>query len=299
MFNPNSTMIDAFVGYTLDRFNEAYPQAPDTFPALLETSARSALEILLGCDCPYHDVQHTMLVTDVGQTMLRGRQLSNGDITAHDWLHAVIGMLFHDVGYVRDLLKDDDDTSCVVDRSGNRVTPPTGCTDAYMTPYHVTRGSLYVQERFANVPEIDVPQLQQCIEITSFPVPRASAADKVGVLPQLVRAADLLGQMADPMYLKKLSRLYAEFIETGEAQRQGFANAGELRAKFPQFFENQVRPFVGEGLKCLGKTQDGQPWIANLIHHLHADHDLRQVEPQPDWSVIANFTTKDSMAAAR
>ena len=264
-------MIDAFVTYTQDAFTDAFPAAPENDRVSLEVSARSALEILLNCDCPYHDVQHTMLVVDVGQAMLRGRQISTGDIEAKDWLHAVVAMLFHDVGYVRDLLADDDEESCVIDREGNRVKPPPGCTDAYMTPYHVSRGCLYVEERFANTPCFDVEMLKRYIEVTRFPVRREQSDQPADTVSSLVRAADLLGQMADPLYMKKLSRLFAEFLETGEVQRQGFYNTGEMRKRFPDFFEQQVRPHVGEGMKCLGKTQDGQQWIANLYHHLHMD----------------------------
>ena len=271
MFNPNATMIDAFVTYTSGTFREAFPAAPNAYGVFLETSARSALEILLGCDCPYHDVQHTMLVTDVGQTMLRGRQIGVGDVHAEDWLHAVIAMLYHDIGYVRDLLAADTDASCQIDPSGNRVSPPAGCTDAFMTPYHVTRGAMYVEERFAGTDLVDISVVQGYIEATRFPVPRQIGMSQTDTFSAIVRAADLLGQMADPLYLKKLPRLFAEFLETGEVQRQGFANAGELRVRFPEFFENQVRPHVSEGLKCLGKTQAGQQWIANLSLHLHTD----------------------------
>lgn len=271
MFNPNATMIDAFVSYTSSAFREAFPAAPKEYGIFLETSARSALEILLGCDCPYHDVQHTMLVTDVGQTMLHGRQIGVGDVSAEDWLHAVTAMLYHDIGYVRDLLAEDSAASCLVDTSGNRINPPGGCTDAFMTPYHVSRGCMYVEERFAGTTTVDISVVQGYIEATRFPVPRQPGLRQVDTLSAIVRAADLLGQMADPLYLKKLPRLFAEFLETGEVERQGFANAGELRVRFPEFFESQVRPFVGEGLKCLGKTQAGQQWIANLSLHLHAD----------------------------
>ncbi len=274
MFNANSTMIDAFVGHIQAKFHDAFPNAPTDYCALLENAARTALEIMLGCDCAYHDVQHTILVTDIGQTMLQGRQVSNGDLDADDWLHAVLAMLFHDVGYVRDLLPADSESHCVIDAAGNQVALPPGCTDAFLTPYHVERSCLYVEDRFAGTSFIDESRLRTSIAITLFPVSRSAQEQPVGIIPALVRAADLLGQMADPQYLKKLPRLYAEFVETGEAERQNFANPGELRARFPEFFESQVRPFVSEGLRSLGRIQDGQQWLANLYHHLHTSEEV-------------------------
>lgn len=271
MFNPSARIIESFVGHVRQRFEEAFASAPEPHARLLDQSARSAMEALLDCDCPYHDIQHTMLVTDIGQTMLHGRQLTQGDVTQTDWVHAVIAMMFHDVGYIRGLLKEDDAISCLIDDEGNRIKPPPGCTDAYMTPFHVTRGCLFVRDRFRNEPLINLDVLTDYIEMTRFPVPRKPSYQRLDDIAALVRSADLLGQMADPLYLKKLSRLFAEFLETGEASRQGFTTAGELRANFARFFNSQVRPYVGNGLKYLRRSQDGQQWIANLYHHLHAD----------------------------
>lgn len=271
MFNPSARIIESFVGHIRQRFEEAFSSAPEAHVRLLDQSARSAMEALLDCDCPYHDIQHTMLVTDIGQTMLQGRQLVYGDVSQTDWLHAVIAMMFHDIGYIRGLLKEDDVTGCVIDDDGKRIKPPAGCTDAYMTPWHVTRGCLFVRDRFRNEPLVHLETLTDYIEMTRFPVPRKPSYQRLDDIAALVRSADLLGQMADPLYLKKLSRLFAEFLETGEAARQGFTTAGELRDNFARFFNSQVRPYVGNGLRYLRRSQDGQQWIANLYHHLHAD----------------------------
>lgn len=273
MFNPSSRMIESFVGYLRQRFEDAFPNAPEVETKLLDHAARSAMEALLDCDCPYHDVTHTIQVVDIGQVMLHGRQLIQGDVTRAEWLHAIIAMLFHDVGYVRGLLRDDDAHSCRVDSEGTRVTPPVGCTDAFMTPFHVSRGCLFVQDHFRNEPLINLDKLTHHIEMTRFPVPRRPYYQRVDDFAALVRSADLLGQMADPLYMKKLSRLFAEFLENGEAARQGFSTVGQLRATFPDFFQSQVKPFVGNGLRYLKRSQDGQQWLANLSRHLHAQDD--------------------------
>lgn len=280
MFNLNRQKIDAFIEHLGASFEKAFPDVDTDHQRALQNAALTAMETLLNCDCPYHDIEHTMLVTDVGKTILQGRQLARGDVTQAQWLNAVVAMLFHDVGYLRMLLAGDDETSAIIDSQGERISPPEGSTDAFMTPYHVTRSALYVRERFAQEPLIDVDLVCECIEMTRFPVPQSSAYGDTGSLPGLVRAADLIGQMGDPQYLQKLSRLFAEFIETGEANRLGFSNAGGLRRSFPEFFFNQVHPYIGEGIALLKRTQDGHGWIANLYHHLHVNQDRRDLFPE-------------------
>ncbi len=280
MFNPNNIVIEAFVGHLLGEFHRLYPSPDAAQSQALEQATRTALQTLQNCDCAYHDVQHTVLVTEVGQTILKGRQAARGDLTAHDWLQAVVAMLFHDIGYLRSLLSTDTHQSSIIDANGTRISPPPGSTDAYMTPYHVTRGTMYVAERFAHDPAIDTQQVIDCIEMTRFPVPPAPRYQATDSLAGLVRAADLIGQMADPQYLQKLSRLYAEFVETGDAERQEFANTGALRTGFPEFFYEQVHPYIGEGINYLKRTGEGQQWIANLYHHLHVSHDSRESDPK-------------------
>ncbi len=280
MFNPNISVIDAFVAHSVAEFQRVFPAVESAACNTLEQAARTSLETLLNCDCPYHDIQHTILVTEVGQTILHGRQLARGDLTAHDWLQAIVAMLFHDIGYLRNLLPEDENDNAVIDVDGGRISIPAGATDAFMTPYHVTRGNMFVKERFANDPYLDTQTITACIEMTRFPVPRQQAYQETDTLPGLVRAADLIGQMADPQYLQKLSRLYAEFVETGEALRMGFANPGELRAGFPDFFYKQVHPYIGDGVAYLKRTQHGHQWIANLYHHLHIDESNTELDPK-------------------
>jgi hypothetical protein len=284
MFNPNSILIDAFVGHCIERYQEAYPNRDLGHEDVLDQAARTALETLLGCDCPYHDLEHTLLVTDVGQTIRRGRLLSQGDVSPHEWLHAIIALLFHDIGYVRGLLRDDEADSFLTDNEGGRITPPLGSTDASLMPYHVNRSCMFIRERFAGDPNIDVSTVSSYIEMTRFPVPDDGHFQRVDTFAALVRAADLIGQMADPLYPQKLSRLYSEFVETGEAERLGYANSAELKAGFPEFFYSQVYPYITEGLRYLRKTQEGQQWIANLFHHVHeleADGAAQSSESRP------------------
>lgn len=269
MFDANQTIIDAFIGHLLRALHESYPGSETEIGNALERAARTALQTLANCDCPYHDLEHTLLVTDAGLAIFRGRQIRVGDMAARDWLQAVVAMLFHDVGYVRGLLKEDRDGNYVIDAAGRRVNMPPAATDAALTPYHVNRGCMYVLDRFANDPVIDARAVCGYIEMTRFPVPNEMHYQQTDTIAGLVRAADLIGQMADPGYPVKQARLFAEFQETDEARRLGLSSAAELRATFPTFFYKQVYPYITKALDYLDLTRDGRLWSANLYNHLH------------------------------
>jgi hypothetical protein len=276
MFNPNRTVIDAFVDLLTCTFDKAFPNAETSLACALEQGSRMAMEALTNSDCPYHDLEHTIRVTDVGQSILWGRLMAEGNVTADDWLHAILAMLYHDIGFIRGILKGDRGGRYIVNEFGDTAVPPAGATDAYMAPYHVTRSCLFVKERFAVEPMVDASTLIHYIEMTRFPVPPDAFYQRVGDFAGLVRAADLIGQMADPLYIGKLSKLYMEFEETGEAERLGYTNAGELRSAYPSFFFERVRPYISEGLRHLRRTQEGQNWVANLFAHVYSE---QQNEP--------------------
>ena len=145
--------------------------------------------------------------------------------------------------------------------------------DASMTPYHVTRSKLFVSERFgkASLTHIDTLEIQANIEHTRFPVPEHEQHASTADYPGLLRAADLIGQLADINYLRKTSALFVEFRETGVNEKLGYQSSDELRAAYPSFFWNAVRPFIGDALKYLRVTQEGKQWIANLYAHVFSE----------------------------
>ncbi len=208
------------------------------------------------------------MVTDAGLAILNGQLALEEPMSAEDWLHAVVAMLFHDVGYLRDLLPEDRPDSCLVDHEGGRVTPPAGATDAWMMRYHVTRGDLFVRHHYADHPLIDVDRVAAYIEMTRFPVPDRLPYQQLDTTGALVRAADLIGQMGDPNYVAKLSSLFVEFKENGEADRLGFATVEELRADSQAFFAEQISPYLPQALKLLRATEEGRAWVVSLYQNI-------------------------------
>jgi hypothetical protein len=58
----------------------------------------------------------------------------------------------------------------------------------------------------------------------------------------LLRAADLIGQLGDPHYLKKTNALYYEFEEIGLNKQLGYETPADLVDKYPQFYWNSISP---------------------------------------------------------
>ena len=99
--------------------------------------------------------------------------------------------------------------------AGNTVAAPRGATDAFLAPWHVERAKIFVRRRCAAVPGLDLERLCRAIELTRFPVPEDGDHAETETEAGLVRAADLVGQLADPAYPRKLAALFHEFRETG------------------------------------------------------------------------------------
>ena len=158
--------------------------------------------------------------------------------------------------------------SVVIDEEGNRYTPPRGASDAVLAPFHVDRSKIYARQRFASSRFVDEERIAADIEMTRFPVPDDPAYHATDTEGALVRAADLIGQLADPYYHRKLTALHAEFSETGANERLGCENAADLGAMFTDFFTMQVEPYIGEAVRYLELTTEGKQWLANLHSNL-------------------------------
>ena len=142
---------------------------------------------------------------------------------------------------------------------------PEGATDASLTPYHVSRSKVFVRERSEKAfIHLDTAKIEANIEHTRFPVPESEQHLSTDDFPGLVRAADLIGQLADINYLRKQAALFSEFCETGTSNKLNYKSVADLRANYPDFFWKMVRPYIGDGLRYLQVTQEGQQWVANL-----------------------------------
>ena len=181
-------------------------------------------------------------------------------------LHFIIALLCHDIGYVRGICRGDGDGRYVTNLAGDTVSVPEGSTDAALTPYHVARSKLFVRERFGKIglSQINSGQIETNIEHTRFPVPEDDQHAPTGDFPGLLRAADLIGQLADINYLRKTAALFSEFRETGMSETLKYNSPADLRANYPNFFWRVVRPYIEDALCYLRVTEEGKQWVANL-----------------------------------
>lgn len=109
MFNPTDHLIDAFVEQLDMAYRRTYSHLEPDYPGILGWAGRMALEHIANSDALYHTVEHIVMVTLVGQEILKGKHLCEGGVSPCDWLHFVISVLCHDIGYVRGVCRDDCD----------------------------------------------------------------------------------------------------------------------------------------------------------------------------------------------
>jgi hypothetical protein len=268
MFNPTELLIDAFVEQLQQAYWRTYSNLQPAYPGIIGWAGRMALENIANSDALYHNVEHTIMVTLVGQEILKGKHLREGGVTPHDWLHFVISLLCHDIGYLRGVCQDDQDGSYTTGLDRHMVILPAGATDAALTPYHVDRGKRFVRERFRDHSVIEPEIIAANIERTRFPVPDDNDHQGTADYPGLVRAADLIGQLADPHYMRKLAALFYEFAEIGITAHLGYTSPDDLRNDYPVFYWNVAYRYIKDGLRHLRVTQAGQQWIANLHSHV-------------------------------
>jgi hypothetical protein len=76
-------------------------------------------------------------------------------------------------------------------------------------------------DAWAKKPEIhlDTAEIEANIEHTRFPVPDEEQHEPTDDFSGLVRAADLIGQLADINYLRKTAALFSEFREIGMSNK--------------------------------------------------------------------------------
>lgn len=264
MFNATEILIDAFVHQLKAGYQKTYGNCKSDYAEIIAWAGSMALENIANSDALYHDVEHTILVTLVGQEVLRGKHIREGGVSPEDWLHFMISLACHDIGYVRGVCRSDRGDLCATGIQDTMITLPPGATDAALTPYHVDRGKLFVEERFGGHTLIDTETIKKNIELTRFPVPAKEDHQDTTQYPGLVRASDLIGQLSDPRYLRKISALFYEFEETGMNKVLGFRNPGDLRHNYPQFYWQSVVPYIQTALRHLSLTQQGQQIAASL-----------------------------------
>jgi hypothetical protein len=260
-----------------DRFGSSHARLAEIIPF----AAKLALECIGNSDALYHDVEHTMLVTLAGHDIFKGRALLMPS-TPTDYANFIVACLTHDIGYVRGVVKGDEDDRYVVDASGRKVSLPRGSSDAALAPHHVERSKLFVLDRVAAIEELDGERIARAIGYTRFPYSSSNDETDIDEEGALLRSADLIGQLGDPHYLRKTNALFHEFEEIGLNRQLGYESPADLVDKYPQFYWRNISPQIQTAIRYLNVTSSGRRWIAGLYSNVfRAERELHLSGPQP------------------
>ena len=276
MFRPSDILIDGFVDHLRDEYARNFPDGAPAHGHAIERAARVALSHIARSNALYHDLSHTILVTQIGQHLLRGKILRSEDVNSSDWMHFVISTLCFAVGFVRDVCPGDDGKgTCVVDANGKKLVMPRGVTDGWLWPYFTDRSKLFVMHHFRNDTVVDASRVAANVEYARFP-PLSDRNRETATYPGLLRAAHLIGSIADPDFDIKTKPLMVELEESGMTRLLGYSDIEKFRLGFHDMFWNTMYPLVADGMKLLDMTGDGREFVA----HLHA-HLLVESHPAP------------------
>jgi len=244
------------------RFGSTHPRLTQLVPSI----ARLAIDCIGNSDALYHNIEHTLLVTLVGYDIMKGRALlKSTDVS--EFVHVIVACLLHDIGYVRGILNGDGADGYVIDAEGNKITLPRGSSDAALLSHHVDRSKLFALDRITNMEMLDAGRIARAIEFTRFPATN-DTGDKDDEEGSLVRAADLIGQLGDPHYLRKANALYLEFEEVGLNRQLGYTSPADLIDLYPKFYWGSISAHVQSAIRYLNVTSSGRQWIATLYSNI-------------------------------
>jgi len=280
MINWQELTIDMFVEQLRMVYQRTYGDVDTTFGRIVVWCGRLVLENISNSDALYHDIDHTIMVSLAGQAIIEGKHLREGGVTPRDWMHFMIAVLCHDIGYVKGVcLRDTKDHFATGVRDGMVEISPEG-TDVALTPYHVNRSKLFVKERFGSgllqdmTKQLDADLIASYIEMTRFPSPPDEMYKDTKGFGGLVRAADFIGQLGDPDYLRKSPALFFEFQELGLTEKLGYKSPNDMRKNYASFYWDSVNDYIQDALVYLRLTEDGKQWIANMHSHVFdSEHD--------------------------
>lgn len=177
-----------------------------------------------GCNTHYHDLKHTTDAFLAMARLIHGAFLKDVGFTQRQVELGLISALLHDTGYIQ------------------RLDDRTGTGGKY-TLTHVQR-SIEFTERYLETlgySEKDLGLCTKCLRCTGFETRIHEVVfdtPQEAVLGKMLGTADIIGQLADRGYLKKLTYLYHEFRE---ANVPGYTEELELMEKTPAFYEFTLR----------------------------------------------------------
>lgn len=201
------------------------------------------------CDTEYHDFRHVIDVTLASLRIADSLMLNGEKLTKHNVFLVGIAAVFHDTGYIPE------------------INDPVE-NGAVYTSTHVRRSMVFaekymLQKGYASE---DIEKTKQMILLTDLSVKLADIQfidAETERFAKILASADLIGQMADRIYLEKLLFLYREF-EMGNIPF--YSSEADLLTKTIGFFKIME--------DRLANALDGVN--ANLILHFQKRYDINE-----------------------
>lgn len=172
------------------------------------------------CNTNFHDLRH---ITDTLLAMVRlihGAIISGHRITPRNAFIGLVAAMAHDAGYIQD----------IKDGIG---------TGAKYTAVHVQRSVEHI-ERYGKRYGLNTSEIGPCqkiIQCTDMQIDPSSVVfqnQAFRTLGKILAVADLIGQLADRIYLEKLFYLYREFEE---GRVEGYYDEMDMLKKSLTFFD--------------------------------------------------------------
>ena len=181
------------------------------------------------CNTNYHDLRHTMLVLLAVSRLIHGAFLGGIKFTDKEINLGLISALMHDTGYIQ---ANDDNAG----------------TGAKYTLIHIKRSIMFAQDYYADEEyfQEDLESFSDILNCTGLNIDIKKitfSSVSMEIMGKMLGTADLLGQMADRLYLEKLIPLFHEFEE---GKVPGFESELDLLKKTTNFYKSAQSRFEND-----------------------------------------------------
>ena len=172
-----------------------------------------------GCNTEYHNLGHSLDALLASMRLIDGYNLSEGKMNEKLTVDLLLAALFHDTGYIQEDW----------DKNG---------TGAKYTKSHVERSIEFIRNNSGKLmidksEEDIIAHIISCTGLQMRWVDISFSSKQEEIAGAILGASDLLGQMADRLYLEKLLFLYNEFKEAGI---QGYETEFDIIRKTAAFY---------------------------------------------------------------
>jgi len=181
------------------------------------------------CNTEYHDLKHTADALLAMTRLIHGAMVNEQVFSQKDIELGLISALLHDTGYIQTI---DEDVG----------------TGAKFTLTHIGRSILFMEQYLSEngYSREDIECCRATLECTGLNVKISEinfGSSEIEMLGKMLGTADLLGQIADRIYLEKLPFLYHEFKE-GDVP--DFKSELDMLKKTPEFYDRTIERFERE-----------------------------------------------------